>query len=193
MLYWLVRGFAKMIWMPLFRVRVKGRDHVPAAGPAIFCCNHIFWGDPVTLATAVKRPVRFMAKDEIFRVPLLGALVRAVGAFPVKRGTADRSSLKQALKILEDGGVFGIFPEGTRSRTRQLLRPEPGVVWIAVRSRTPVIPMAIAGDYRLGGPITVHIGPAVNLADLYERKLTTGSMEEGASRIQSAMADLLAE
>lgn len=192
MLYWLVWGFAKVIWFPLFRVRVKGRENVPATGGAILCCNHYYWGDPVTLATSVNRPVRFMAKEEIFKVPLLGNLVRGLGTFPVKRGTADRSSLKHALKVLEGGDIFGIFPEGTRSKTRQLLRPEPGVVWIAVRSRTPVIPMAIVGDYRFGGPITMRIGPAVNLADLYDQKLTTESMEEGAGRIQAAIAALLA-
>lgn len=192
MLYKAVRGLLKPFWHLLFRLRVSGREHVSASGPLILCCNHFAWADPITLAVSVRRQVHFMAKQEIFSAPILGPLVPLLGAFPVKRGTADRASLKQALAVLQRGEVFGIFPEGTRSRTRELMRPEVGVVWIAVRSRTPVVPMAITGDYRLGGPLVMRIGPPVDLSDLYEQKLTTETMEVGATRIQESIAQLLA-
>ena len=173
-------------------MRITGHEKIPKTGPVILCCNHFLWADPISMGVAVHRTVRFMAKEELFRTPVLGPVIRALGAFPVKRGAADRASLKQALAVLEEGGVFGIFPEGTRSRTRQLLRPEPGVVWIAVKSRTPLVPMAIRSDYRLGGPLEIRIGDPIELSDLYDQKLKAETLEVGATRVQEAIAALLA-
>lgn len=192
MLYRVVRGILRPFWLLLFRMRVTGLDKVPTSGPVILCCNHFLWADPISMAVAVPRTVHFMAKEELFHAPVLGPLMGPLGALPVKRGTADRASLKQALAVLEEGGVFGIFPEGTRSRTRQLLRPEPGVVWIAVKAKAPLVPMAIRSDYRLGGPLEVRIGDPVDMSDFYDQKLKAETMEVGASRVQEAIAQLLA-
>ncbi|MGE5589986.1 MAG: lysophospholipid acyltransferase family protein [Bacillota bacterium] len=193
MLYRIVRAILRPIWFLLFRLHVAGLENIPQAGPVILCCNHFLWADPITMAVAVPRSVHFMAKEELFRAPVLGPLLPLVGAFPVRRGTADRASLKQALAVLSKGEVFGIFPEGTRSRTRQLLRPEPGVVWIAAHARAPVVPMAISGDYRFFRRLSVRVGRPVDLGDLLEQKLRGEVLETGANRVSEAIASLLAE
>ncbi len=192
MLYRVVRAILRPFWLLLFRLRVTGLENIPDSGPVILCCNHFLWADPITMAVAVPRSVHFMAKEELFRAPVLGPLLPYVGAFPVKRGSADRASLKQALVVLQKGEVFGIFPEGTRSRSRQLLRPEPGVVWIAAHARAPVVPMAISGDYRLFRRLNVRVGRPVELDDLYEQKLRGDILESGANRVSEAIASLLA-
>lgn len=99
-----------------------------------------------------------MAKQELFKIPVLGILIRKVNAFPVKRGTPDRMALKKALELLDTGKVLGIFPEGTRSRNR-IVEPEPGLAFIAMkRKNAKLVPVAIKGDYGLCSRIDVIFG-----------------------------------
>ncbi|MBI2266831.1 MAG: 1-acyl-sn-glycerol-3-phosphate acyltransferase [Armatimonadetes bacterium] len=131
-------------------------ERIPAEGPLIIAANHVSYLDPPALGAAVPpvRPVRFMAKEELFRIPFLGRMIAACGAFPVKRGTADRRALKQALAYLAQGEVLGIFPEGRRVMTGELGEAEQGVALIALKSSAPILPAAIMGTrplYRFRG------------------------------------------
>ncbi|MFZ5828084.1 MAG: lysophospholipid acyltransferase family protein [Bacillota bacterium] len=188
-------GFAKALVSPIyrtmFRIRVEGLEHIPTEGGVILCGNHFNGHDPLVTGIVSPRPVSFMAKEEIFKWPLVGFLARGVGAFPVKRGAADRSSLKKALEVLANGGCFGIFPEGTRSRTGQLRKAEPGTAYIALKAGVPVIPFGISGTYKLFSPIIVRFGPAVNLDRFKGAKLSGESLDLAGQEIMAAIGRLL--
>lgn len=188
-------GFGKALVTPIyrtmFRIRVEGLEHVPKEGGAILCGNHFSGHDPLIAGITSPRKVSFMAKEEVFKWPVVGFLARGVGAFPVKRGSADRSSLKKALDILANGGCFGIFPEGTRSKNSQLRKAEPGTAYIALKAGVPVIPFGISSSYRLFSPVLVRFGPPVNLDQFQGAKLSGESLDLAGGEIMAAIGRLL--
>ena len=191
MFYAFGRALSWAIMSLLFRRRIEGKENTPKRGPLIICCNHFSWWDPFNLGSGVDRQVHFMAKEEWFRIPVIGRILQLWGAFPVKRHTADRASLRQALKVLEEGGIFGIFPEGTRSKTKQLMKPEPGTAWIAIKSKSPVLPVAIVGDYAWFRPMTLRIGRPIDLAAMYPGKTSSEDLEKAGETIMQAIAALV--
>jgi 1-acyl-sn-glycerol-3-phosphate acyltransferase len=162
--YYLVRGLG-LVYLRLFRgFRVENADLIPENGPLIVCPNHAHWFDPVIVAAASpKRPISFMAKSELFKHPVMRVFYLWLWAFPVRRGQIDRVALRTCYQRLGEGHAVGLFPEGTRSRTGELLRPEPGAATIALRTGTPVIPVGIAGS--LGGRVKVAWGHPLMPAD----------------------------
>ena len=188
-------GFARVVlgtgYRLLYRIRAEGQEHIPRSGGVILCGNHINAQDPIIIGLACPRPVCFMAKEELFRSQLLGFIIRGLGAFPVKRGSADRAALKHALSLLEAGCCFGIFPEGTRSRTGELQKPEPGTAYIALKSGVPVIPVGISGSYRLFSPIRVRFGPPVDLERFRGQRLNGPTLEAASQAIAEAIAELV--
>ncbi|MDI3339116.1 MAG: lysophospholipid acyltransferase family protein [Sphaerobacter sp.] len=148
----LFRG-ARVIVIPLLRLllgmRIEGLEHVPPRGGALVVANHLHNADPILLVAAFPRPVFFMAKKEVWKVPVARFFAELAGAFPVDRGTADRRALRQAERELADGWLVGVFPEGTRSTTGGLKDVYPGVALIALRSGAPIIPTAIWGTESL--------------------------------------------
>ena len=128
------------IFTPL---RFRRSAEIPK-GKFIVCCNHITGHDPFYLALFHRRrKVCFMAKEELFKNKLLAALIRSVGSFPVSRGNSDRSAIMRAEEVVENGDVLGIFIEGTRSKTGELLKPKAGAALIAYQTNTPILPMCI--------------------------------------------------
>ncbi len=162
MLYRLARAILRLFLVVLYRPRVEGRDLVPRNGALVLCSNHISWWDPVTVASVISRKVHFMAKEELFRGPF-AIILPALGAFPVRRGTPDRKAIKRALEVLKRGGVVGLFPEGTRSRSRDLKPAEPGVALLGSRAKVPMVPVAIRGPYRVGSRLIVAVGSPIYL------------------------------
>lgn len=152
-------------------VRVEGRERIPR-GAAILVANHASWKDPPWLAFALGRAVRFMAKQELFGVPVLGGALRAAGNFGVHRGTSDRRALVTALRVLQAGLPLGLFPEGHRSESGAMIRAHPGIALIARRSDAPIVPIGIVGSKRarLGRvwrrDITFRIGEPFHVREL---------------------------
>lgn len=189
-------AFGRAVLLPLYRlllrVRVEGIEHVPASGGVIICSNHISAHDPPLLGMLSPRLIRFMAKDEIFRVPVIGWLAEhGGGAIAVKRGTPDRAALKQSLEILASGGCFGIFPEGTRSRTGSLGKAEPGTAYLALKSGVAVIPAGFSGTYRLFSSVTLRFGPPVDLSAFQGSRLTGENLDAAGGAIMAAIASLI--
>ena len=120
---------------------------MPAVGPVILASNHRSNMDPVLVASATKRPVAFMAKAELFAGPL-GWIMRWIGQFPVKRGGIDREALRRTDEVLARGSMLGLFPEGTRG-DGTFAAVHPGLAYIVVRQRCPVLPVAIFGTERV--------------------------------------------
>jgi 1-acyl-sn-glycerol-3-phosphate acyltransferase len=127
------------------RMKVFGLDNVPKRGGALVISNHLGWFDPVLLMAASPRPILWMAKAEFVKYPILRWLAFQAGAFPVRRGQADRQALRHAHALLEDGMLVGMFPEGTRSKTGGLKEPFGGASLVALRSNAPIIPCALVG------------------------------------------------
>lgn len=132
-------------------MRVQGLQNVPSSGGLLVVSNHLHNADPVLISIAFPRPLHFMAKKELFGVPVIGWVISRVGSFPVDRGRADRTAIRRAQATLDQGIALGIFPEGTRSRTRRIERVHTGVGMLALRGNAPILPIAITGSERLPG------------------------------------------
>ena len=147
MLYYLGRCLFRLLFQVLGRWQVSGREHCPVTGPVILAPNHISYLDPPASGSGLHRPVHFMAKEELFRIPLFGRLIRSLNARPVRRDGSDMRALKAALAQLEEGHALLVFPEGTRGEEGQPLREgKPGVGMLAVLSGAPVVPVYVSGS-----------------------------------------------
>lgn len=168
--YYIATTFCKMLFTLLTRYKVNGRENVPQSGSLILVSNHLNNADIPLLAISFPRLIVFMAKEELFRPPTVW-VVKSCGAFPVKRGSVDRTTLRIANQVLKDGKVLCIYPEGTRSRTGSLQTARSGVVLIARGSRSQLLPVGIYGTEQMRGPfwwlhrprVTVNIGQPFTL------------------------------
>ena len=130
MFYSVLKIILRILFKIFLRLEVKGAENIPATGPLVIASNHLSLLDPPVIGVASTRKVHFMAKQELF-VPVLGDIYKLLGAFPVKRGGADRTAIKHGIDLMLDGGVLAIFPEGTRSKTGALGKAEPGALMMA--------------------------------------------------------------
>ena len=165
--YWPLRWILKAGILVYFRLRRLGTEHIPEGG-VILASNHRSFLDPFAIGCCLGRPIYFVAKQELFKKPLLGWILNCLGAFPVRRGEADEDSVDTALALLERGQAVVIFPEGTRIRTGSLGSPKRGVGRLALQSGKPVVPIAVTNSERARRglrirPVRVHLrcGPAL--------------------------------
>ena len=142
--YWVVRAVLQPAMRIWFRLERQGRENVPRRGPLILAANHRSFLDPFVVGVCLRRPVYFVAKQELFEKRWQGWLLNALGAFPVRRGESDEESIATAKAILARGDAVVIFPEGTRIRRDGLGRPKRGVGRMALESGAPVVPIAPA-------------------------------------------------
>src|SRR5262245_21095827 len=130
------------------KLRTEGLENIPKDGPAILASDHISWFDIPLVSVRVPRITHYMAKIELFGIPVLGGILRLLGAFPVRRGEGDREALRTAQRVLQEGNLVVIFPEGHRSGGH-LIEGKSGVALIALRAGVPVIPVAVFGTERI--------------------------------------------
>jgi 1-acyl-sn-glycerol-3-phosphate acyltransferase len=180
----------------LFRLRVKGKEHLPREGGYVLSANHLSNLDPWPLGIPLfpRRQVRFMAKEELFRSPLW-PILKFGGAFKVRRGKGDEEAIETAVRLAREGEVVAIFPEGTR-REKGLVkkfeaRPHTGAARVALLAGVPLVPAAIAGTNRLTrlGPLRVAYGEAVELDDLLGVEIREAA-RVGTERLMAAIAEL---
>lgn len=145
-----------LVVLPLYRLLLRGRTgggaNVPMEGALVVVANHGSYLDPPLVGHALGRPVAFMAKAELFRVPLLGPLIRACGAYPVSRGAGDRAAIRTAGERLAQGWAIGVFLDGTRQVDGQVHAPQLGAALLAARAGVPLLPVAIVNSHRALGP-----------------------------------------
>ncbi len=165
MLYSFLDVVLGILFKIFLRLEVHGAENIPKTGSLVIASNHLSLLDPPVIGVAAPRKVHFMAKQELF-VPVLGYIYKTLGAFPVKRGGADRAAIKHGIEILQSGKVLAIFPEGTRSKTGSLGKLEPGALMMAGKSNAVIVPTAISGTDikrcgRLWPKVTVRFGKPV--------------------------------
>ena len=175
-----------------------GGNHVPRTGGVLLCPNHVCDADPPAVAVALPRNAYFMAKEELFTIPLLGYLVRLWHGFPVKRGSADRAALRRAEELLKAGEAVVIFPEGGGNAEGTLQPLHPGALLLARRANVPVVPVALIntnkvwtyGDptpHRGGVPVSVVFGEPLDFSDLTGK----GAVEKATARLTETLAQML--
>jgi 1-acyl-sn-glycerol-3-phosphate acyltransferase len=182
------------------RWEVTGKENVPATGGVLLVANHTSYADPPIVGTASPRPVHFMAKAELFDIPLLGSFIARAHSFPVRRGVGDSAALRRGVRLLKEGKVLLIFPEGTRSLDGRLMAFERGASFVALASGAAVVPIAIDGADRLlppGRPVLlpaklrVSFGPPVRLSHLREQRRSREVLQQAADEMHSALRALL--
>jgi 1-acyl-sn-glycerol-3-phosphate acyltransferase len=188
MLYRFCRMLLRAIYALLYRLEARGIENIPSGGPVILCSNHKSLQDPITLGIWVHRKVHYMAKSELFRVPLLGPLIRGLGAFPVKRGGVSKEAIRTAIHLLQQGNVMGIFPEGTRNQS--LGMGKRGAVTMAIRARAIVVPVALIGEYRLFRKMIAVYGAPIDMKP-YADAGTAESTEQATDLIMSRIREML--
>ncbi len=195
MLYLSLRGILKYIFLFL-GLKLEGVHNLPDKGPVIIAANHVSNWDPIFIAIALKRPVHYMAKSELFNYRLLGKLLYKINAFPVRRGTADRRAIKNALDILESGKVLGMFPEGTRNKTGDEIKFQSGVAMLALKARAPIVPVACLGTNKkcpVGwfNPLVVKLGKPLSVVKYKEKRINTVNLEDLSNQIKAEINSLL--
>lgn len=186
MLYTWIRSMLRVLYRTYFRLETIGLENIPAEGPVILCSNHKSNWDPPTVATYIQRKVRFMAKAELFEVPVLGALIGRLGAFPVKRGGISKESVKLTLQLLEQGQVLLIFPEGTRKNTSGI--GKRGAATFALKANASVVPVAVVGDYKFLGKMKIIYGQPMKFQA--GGKISTEQLEEVTEQIMQRIRSL---
>jgi 1-acyl-sn-glycerol-3-phosphate acyltransferase len=154
-----------------FRGKIYGAENVPKTKPFIVVSNHASYFDPPILSNCVGRPVAYMAKEELFKVPVLAQVIRLYGAYPVSRGTSDRTAIRSALECLANGWAVGIFLEGTRTPDGKIHAPKRGAALLAAKAKVPLLPVSLWGAENIlqkgssvprSVPLTIRIGQLID-------------------------------
>jgi 1-acyl-sn-glycerol-3-phosphate acyltransferase len=186
--YDVAAGTLRVLFRTVFRARAYGVENVPRSGALIVACNHVSYLDPPGLAFCPRR-ISFMAKKELFAIPVLAPVIRAVGAYPVDRHGSARAAIKRSLAVLDAGGAVGIFPEGTRNLTGDV-PAQTGVALLAALSAAPVLPACVVGGANAArfGQIKVAFGRPLALAT--GRKATRDDLAKFTGDVMSAIQAL---
>ncbi|MFQ5613071.1 MAG: lysophospholipid acyltransferase family protein [Anaerolineae bacterium] len=180
----------------LLKVTVSGAENVPPSGPLIIMMNHIAFLDPVVVTACFPRWVVSMAKAEAFSLPVWGPLIKIYGAFPIERGAGDVGAIRQAIRVLQQGNVLLMAPEGTRSRSYSLQPAQEGLVTVATRSGAPVIPVAITGAHQAKrnwlrlrrAPIQIAIGQPFAFKESARRQ-RRAAIDEAMARLAAILPE----
>lgn len=186
MIYGIAHAIVKISFRILFRLETRNMDRLPLQGPVILCSNHISLFDPPVLGAPLKRRIYYMAKEELFKIPLLGWLIKHLGAFPVKRGGVSKESIRTALNLLAEGKMLGIFPEGTRNNQGA---GKKGAAMLALRSDAVVVPAAIVGSYKPFSKVVLRFGHPIDMTS-YREQGGSEAMEAATEKIMAAIQEL---
>jgi 1-acyl-sn-glycerol-3-phosphate acyltransferase len=176
-----------------FRGRVYGRENVPQRGRVLVVSNHASDFDPPLLSCAVGRPVAYMAKEELFQVPVLKQAIQAYGAYPVKRGSVDRAAMKAAIASVESGWATGVFLDGTRTADGRIADPKLGAAWIAAKTNSPLLPVSLWGTHQIFEkgkfprpvPLTIRIGTLIEPPQSNDRAVLEAITQQCADAIHT--------
>ncbi len=192
--YRFAQGVVRIVARMKYKLRLEGLDNVPSDRGFLLCSNHVSNFDPILVGGWIQPECTFMAKEELFRFKPFGALIRALGAFPVARGKGDTGAIDHAVELIRSGRVVTIFPEGHRSKTGELLKLKSGAVVIASQTGSDILPCAIKMGERkfLRRPVVVRYGKVIPYQDLGITGKTPSEIK-GANRLLTAELTRLLE
>lgn len=203
MIFWISRFILLLFTKTYLRGKVYGRENLPKKGAYIGVINHSSNMDVVTMALVVNRKAHTMAKDSLFRVPVLKWWLKAVGMFPVVRGASDHKAFNRAVNLLKDGNVLYIAPEGTRKKENgQRNRPRTGFVRMALLADCPVVPIAMYGTDKVLPPgawfprmvkVRAKIGKPINLEKIPTNRENKDKLQQQADHVMDIVYDMIAE
>ena len=191
--YTFARGLVKIYYKFMFRMDIQGEEHIPKEGGVVLCCNHMSNLDPTTMAAFVKRPVRYIAKKELFEKRWSAKLLSSLGAFPVDRHTTDMKALKTAIKLLKNGEALGIFAEGTRVKEGEAKAAKAGVALFALKGEAPIVPICISSKYKFRSIVHIRYGEPIYLDEYKGQKVTTEMMEEITEKVMEKVREMRVE
>lgn len=145
MLYIIIKSFSLVIFKLIFRLKIIGSENIPKTGSFVIVANHSSLLDGFVLISSVKPKVTFMSAAHLFKIPFVGNILRGVGAIPVQGKGSEIKLIKEAIKVLQAGGVLGIFPEGRIVNEKDDFSAKAGAAYLAIKADVPIIPMAIKG------------------------------------------------
>ena len=190
MLYQILRLIGKPVIYLLFWPKIIGKKNTRHKGRAVVIANHSSFWDPLLIAVIFKRQVYWMGKIELFKSRIARMFFNAVKAFPVRRGEGDLAAIRHAFRILKAEKLFGIFPEGTRIKSGEIGRFEPGTAMIALKNNAPVIPVYIKGQYKLFRRMKVIIGEPIMLSDYVGSKTDQATVEAATRFLENKLKDM---
>ncbi len=202
MLYRVLYLLCNFFFKILFRLKIEGSENVPRQGGFIVVSNHVSHLDPIILSISLKRPIHFMAKEELFEIPVFGFIISRLNAFPVRRGSFDRKAIQNSLKLLDEEKVLGMFPEGTRSTDGKLNKPHHGPATFAYRVGVPIVPMGLIGTgeaLRKGTwlpkfkRIKVRIGEPLYFSKSSRVKIEKSDIIRASNEIMESISSLIKE
>lgn len=196
LLYRFGRALCRVLCFLCFSVRYEGLENLPSSGGYILAAHHITAMDPLFYAIRVKPQLHYMAKEELFKNPLIGRILKGLGAFPVDRGSGDTSALNHAEQLVREGKVLAIFPEGTRSRDGKLLKLKLGAVFVASQTGADLVPATILVEHfeqglRFRSKVLVRYGKPIANAELKMSKEDRRSMARASKTVYNAIAALM--
>jgi len=163
--------------------KTKGKENIPKEGAFLLCSNHRSYKDPIFIAAGCKRQLTFMAKEELFKKPVLGWLIKKLGAFPIKRGKGDAAAVMATLKIMKKGEATLIFPEGTRMKKGERKQINSGIIRLAIQCNVPIVPALVTGN-------TVTYGEALNYDKYAEDVHNADAMQHLADELMDTIYNL---
>ncbi len=194
--YDIVKSPCKFLLKLGLRIKCVGVENIPKEGAFILACNHIHFADPAVLLANFPRPIHYMAKAEAFKNPIAAWLLTHLNTFPVSRGRSDKASINYAVKLIENGHVLGIFPEGTRSKDLKPHAAKAGLALVARQTKADILPCSLYCEKKGGlfRKITVRYGELIKYEDLgITEDGSTRELREAANKIMDEIVDLWEE
>lgn len=184
-MYQLIRFFSVIYLKLFFRFKVYGKENVPETGNIIICGNHSSNNDTLMMAMVTKRDIHYMAKEELFKNPILKWVFTKAHAIPVHRDGNDMVAIRSAIRVLSNGEVLGIFPQGTRDKggIHKEDSFKTGVATISVKTKSPVIPVYISEEYKLFGRNCIYVGEPINTWENAPKRPTPEDYDEIANGV----------
>jgi 1-acyl-sn-glycerol-3-phosphate acyltransferase len=180
--YRVVRGICKVVCLLVWRFRAIGVENVPRTGPLIVACNHVSYLDPVVLGVGAPRMITYLAKKQLFDIPLLGPIIRGCGAYPLDREAGGVAAVRVALRVLKEGRCVGIFPEGTRNLSGSAAE-KGGAAFLAALSGAPVVPAAVAGTKAAKRLAQIRVAYGKPMTIVRNRKADEDDLEKWTAEI----------
>jgi 1-acyl-sn-glycerol-3-phosphate acyltransferase len=192
--YSFFRTLCRIAATVFFDLKVYGVEHVPNTGGVLLLANHLSFLDPACIGVMLRRPASYLAKSELFDVPVFGKVIPRLNAVPVRQGAGDVGAVRETIKRLKEGRVLTVFPEGSRSLDGELQPLQAGFTLIVRKADVPIVPVGIDGSYQAwrrgatlprSAPVRVKFGPPLHVQDMKSAQIVT--------TVESALRGLIAD